>query len=81
MKSLLTITDLAEFQSVFSPSKIQTASRTIITIGDGFMKPLTSAISALLIFYKASSASLIAGNALFNSLYASSAINLISNAY
>ena len=81
MKSLPTITDFAEFQSVFSPNNIQTASSTIITIGDGLMKPFTSAISALLIFYKASSASLIAGKALFNSFYASSAINLISNAY
>jgi hypothetical protein len=45
------------------------------------MKPLISAISFLLIFERASSASLKAGKALPNSAYASSAIILISEAY
>jgi len=75
------ITYFALLQSVFSFNKIQTPSKTITTIGGGLMNPLISAISFLLILSRASSASLRAGKALLNSDYASSAINLISNAY
>jgi len=68
IKSLPNITDFAEFQSVFSYNNIHTASSTNYTTGGGLINPLISAISFLLIFYNASSASLSAGNALFSSV-------------
>jgi hypothetical protein len=74
------ITCLALLHSVFSPKRTQTASNTRTTIGGGFVNPLISAISFLLILDSASSASLRAGSALSNSPYASSAIILISKA-
>lgn len=52
-KPISIITFLAPYQSLFSPSKIQTASRTITTAGGGLAKPLISVISFLLSFFKA----------------------------
>jgi hypothetical protein len=50
------ITFLALSQSPFSPSRMQTASITILTASGGLAKPLISVISALLSFLSASAA-------------------------
>ena len=71
------LTFLAPYQSLFSPSKMQTPSNTMTTAGGGFAKPLISVISFLLSFFRASAAALRAGMALLSSDWASSAIILI----
>lgn len=71
------ITFLAPYQSLFSPSKMQTPSNTMTTAGGGFAKPLISVISFLLSFFRASAAALRAGMALLSSDWASSAIIFI----
>jgi hypothetical protein len=60
------ITFLAAYQSLFSPNKIQTASRTIITASGGLANPLISVISALFSFLSASAAAARAGIALLS---------------
>jgi hypothetical protein len=57
---------LAPYQSLFSPSKIQTPSKTITTAGGGLAKPLIYVISFLLSFFKAYAAAFKAGIALLN---------------
>jgi hypothetical protein len=57
------MTFLAPSQSLFSPSRMQTASKTILTASGGLENPFISVISALLSFFRASAAALRAGMA------------------
>lgn len=65
-KPISVITFLAPSQSPFYPSKMHTASNTILTASGGLANPLISVISALFNFLRASEAALRAGIALFN---------------
>jgi hypothetical protein len=55
-KPISVITLLALSQSPFSPRRMHTASKTILTASGGLAKPLISVISALFNFLRASAA-------------------------